>query len=324
MTRRCHPDLLHLVQAAAVDSPGSFSVLGRKVVPGADQLLRALESELYYRLYSVSAEPHAPLTEDPAEMLAFLAALSRANTGAGTWEPGWTIGSAPDGSIITAVRDGVVFRVAREHVRTASGSLAPGERCSVRIPKEMRHIMFRFYLALGDAHPRDGDPAQAALVRLYWHLTPAAAIRYIREATGRLNGAGIPFQTKVVSNPRHYDRRDSGVLYLRRVDFDRAAPALKEIYQTVRDGLLPEVPLFTKRLAPGLGLAEDPGNGMSFGQSRCRKAAQGLLQGYEQGLTDSDQRLAAVAAAFRAEGIDPEYPYLEPGSPDRYAIPELA
>src|SRR5436305_14389954 len=55
---------------------------------------------------------------------------------------------------------------------------------------------------------------------------------------------------------------------------------LVDVYQAVKDNLKPETPLFTKRLAAGLGFAEDPGNGESFGMSRCRIVAEGLWSAY--------------------------------------------
>jgi hypothetical protein len=45
----------------------------------------------------------------------------------------------------------------------------------------------------------------------------------------------------------------------------------------------PGTPVFTKFLAPGLGLAEDPGQGDSFGQHRCRLLADAMILAYEQG-----------------------------------------
>jgi hypothetical protein len=79
------------------------------------------------------------------------------------------------------------------------------------------------------------------------------------------------------------------------------------------------VPLFTRELAPGLGLAEDPSGGLSFGQSRCRLVARGLWNGFTRGRTDREGRLAAVAEAFHEAGVDPAVPYLETGSPELYS-----
>jgi hypothetical protein len=77
--------------------------------------------------------------------------------------------------------------------------------------------------------------------------------------------------------------------------------------------------MFTKPLAPGLGLAEDPGGGLSFGQSRCRVVAEGLYRCQAEGAADLDARLRVVAGVMRERGLDPLRPWLEPGSADDYA-----
>jgi|GEM_PF-6458426 len=79
--------------------------------------------------------------------------------------------------------------------------------------------------------------------------------------TEQLNREGIPFKTKVLSNPHQYLRADAGVLYVDQRDFGRLRPIIKQLYDDLRPGLNAPVPMFTKRLAPGLGLAEIPAEG---------------------------------------------------------------
>jgi hypothetical protein len=139
---------------------------------------------------------------------AFLAALSDANTGEGTWDPGWSTTDGAAGHPIEATNFGVKFWLAAENVRPAR----EGTRtlAYVRIEKELRALPPSFYFALGD---HVGDSA-ARRLRVYWHLKPSAAMEYIREITQALNGEGIPFRTKVISNPAEYFRADAGVLYI--------------------------------------------------------------------------------------------------------------
>ena len=73
-----------------------------------------------------------------------------------------------------------------------------------------------FYCAIGDGDEDDARDAPAPLVRFYWHLTARAAVPYMAAITGRLNQRGIPFRTKVLSDPNGYGRADAGVLYLER------------------------------------------------------------------------------------------------------------
>ena len=69
-------------------------------------------------------------------------------------------------------------------------------------------------------------------------------------------------------------------------------------------------PVFTKTLAPGLGVAEDPGYTESFGQHRCRLLAEGLVRGHEQRIHNLEDRLRVVSDCFRAEGLDLDPPFL--------------
>jgi hypothetical protein len=153
-------------------------------------------------------------------------------------------------------------------------------------------------------------------VRFYWHLTAGAAPRYLAVATSTLNSLGIPFRTKVLSDPGSYVRADAGVLYVERPYYAGVAGAVVAIHRAMETMLRPETPMFTKRLAPGLGLAEDPQNRLSFGQSRCQLVARGLWDAHESGTP----REVAVAAALRARGYDPARPYLERGSADIYGF----
>ncbi|MFL6255343.1 MAG: T3SS effector HopA1 family protein, partial [Pyrinomonadaceae bacterium] len=169
----------------------------------------------------------------------------------------------------------------------------------------------------------DQDEARDAadpLVRFYWNLTAAAAVEYVALVTGRFNHEGVPFRTKVMADPSSYVRADGGVLYLERRHFPAARRLILEIHEAIEGRLRPGVPMFTKRLAAGLGMAEDPGSQMSFGQSRCRIAARSLCLSAARGLSRLEERLDALAAAFRAEGLDPGAPFLERGSVDFYTL----
>ena len=135
--------------------------------------------------------------------------------------------------------------------------------------------------------------------------------------TSRLNSASLPFRAKVVNDPARYTRCDAGVLYVHRHDYDAVAPVVRATYRELADGLRPATPAFAKPLAPGLAVAEDPGDGDSFGMHRARLLAEGIVAAGERG---SDDAVAVVAERFAAAGLDLDKPYVNPGSPDRYAL----
>jgi hypothetical protein len=93
---------------------------------------------------------------------------------------------------------------------------------------------------------------------------------------------------------------------------------LPELHRATRDGLRESTPMLTKRLAPGLAVAEDPGDGRSFGQHRCQLIAEGLVRAFGAPTAPLSARLQAVIDRFADEGLSSTTPWLKPGSPDIY------
>ena len=88
-----------------------------------------------------------------------------------------------------------------------------------------------------------------------------------------------------------------------------------------------EVPLFTKILAPGLGLAEEPNQKFakqeSFGQNRCQIVAKSLLEARQTGNNSPKERMAAIMHNFSLSGVDLQHPYINADSEDIYTSLEL-
>jgi hypothetical protein len=332
-----HDDLMAALDAAEVTSPTGYTFQGEArdlsawspmpdgpapppAVEDEPAWLAALEGELYARFYTRPTAGNGPAPSDFLAQRDHLSALSAANTGRGTWEPGWTIDHLDEDGRVAVAKDGLTFWVEPSGLRGHSAPPRPGDFCRVLVAKELRSLMPGFYVAIGDGDPDDPRAAPEPLVRTYWHLRPAAAAPYIAAVTAALNARGVPFRTKVLNDPGAYLRADAGVLYLGRRDFRRIGDAIAQIHRAIAPGLRPEVPRFTKRLAPGLGLAEDPSNGLSFGQHRCRLVARAAWRSFAGGDAGRDARCETLAAEFRAAGLDPARPYLEPRSSDDYAL----
>jgi hypothetical protein len=321
-----HDDLLAALDAVEVASPNRYVLLGeaRDILDEAakqplshddpDRLAAALAADLYQRLY---IRP-SPLTPPPqADLLSsrdLIAALSRANTGTGTWEPGWILRRIEGDGAVVVARDGVDYWADASYVRPRRGSLREGESCRVRMPKELRELVWGFYMAVGDGadESRDAEVEPQAIDRYYWHLSLSAAVPFLAAATSRLNAARMPFRLKVPNEPRAYRRADAGVLYVRRCDRHRIGAIVADIHSSTAHALGEEVPLFTRRLATGLGFAEDPGGELSFGHHRCRIIARALWRSFLRGDGDREARAKALASAFLEEGLDPARPHLGP------------
>ena len=320
-----HADLQQIVAAVAIESPTRYTLEGaaRDVPPPADDavvadipLVRRLQNEMYSVLYCRWLGGARQSDELADRQLVH--ALSAANGGHGTWEPGWVIAGVEEDGRLPVRKDGLTLWVSPDQLRNRSQSRRVGTPCRVRVGKELRELSQGFYFAIGDGDERDECDADERLVRLYWHLGRAGAVDFIAVLTQTLNPLRIPFRAKVVNFEAGFPRCDAGVLYFDKRYFARLAAVLPSIHARLQPQLREQVPRFTKLLAPGLGLAEDPETDESFGQQRCRIVTEALWRAFTSGA----DRLATVCAAFEDLGLVPSRPYLQPGSPDDYGTLE--
>lgn len=293
---------------------------GRPVSP-QHAMIAVMQAQLYGWAYNRPFEP-AKVQQTPQQFTDMNDELSRANPGRERWDHGWQVFHAEPNGLIQAHKHGRthMFLPGQYMLSGAApggqAAVPPGTVVSVYLAKEMRNFQDGFYIALGEQVQPYYE--QTSLVRLYWNIRPDGAAPIVRELVGRFNRFQVPFRFKCLAYPQLYDRFDAGVLFVGRRRWDITALLVREIYPLLAQYVRPDVPSFTKRLAPGLALAEDPGSGDSFGTSRCRLVAEGVFHAYQQGLQTETARLDAIAAAFTRAGISLEQPWLNPGSVDVY------
>ena len=305
--------------AVTIHPSGSASWHGRRLAraprglpaPAARAfVVAALEQVLYESFYCPGAAvPWIEREQAPRQDVAFVDGLSAANTGRGCWAGGWRI-DGRSGDDLLVSRNRLQLLAAPSQVRVE------GPAVQIRLPKELPFASPGFYVALGDAGSLAGtaDP----LLRFYFHVAPAEAPDLMTALTSSLNATGIPFRLKVVDAPERFGRCDAAVLYVRATDFEGLRPVIGGVAAGIR--LQEPTPAFTKPLCPGIGLAEQPGSGESFGGHRCNLLAEGIIQGHAAGTRHPDERLAVVERHFAANGIRLDAPYLEAESLDRYAL----
>jgi HopA1 effector protein family len=284
-------------------------------------LLFSLQSRLYRDFYCqgfpTSGDEGGFEIQIPRGITPFVAGLSAANVGDGYWQGGWQVRGIENGAVF--VQKNLRLWVRPEDCLVPEGEpIGPGMRLSLRFPKEFFGISPGFYMAAGN-EPLEEDGSQP-LVRFYWNLGVDGAVTFMREATSALNRANLPFRLKVVNDPTGFVRCDAAVVYVQKKEYESAAEVLGMIYREISDSLRQSQPALTKALAPGVGLAEDPGPSESFGMHRCRLVAEGMVRAHEQGKRSVDERLRTVADRFAEEGLDPEKPYLNPSSSDDYVF----
>lgn len=302
-------------------SPLLLERVQRELAPktARSYLVLMLQSEMYRNFYCTGGVMLARATGSvPAiasiERIEFLAALSQANRGHGHWEPGWALRDHYEGGLV-AQRADLRLYLQNGEWRPPT-SMADTQFISIRLPKEMLNISPNFLVVLGDNPPIGGTP----LVRLYWNVTPFAAIEFIRMVTPALNDMGIAFRLKVLSEPQLFDRCDALVLYIQKTDISRARPVLSDAYAHISAELRPRTPIFTKPLAAGVGLAENPENGESFGWHRCGLLAEGIVRAHESAKRQVDDRVQSVIEVFGERGIKISAPFLNSDRADDYEI----
>jgi class II lanthipeptide synthase len=326
---RVTADLRAIVEAVEIQAAGRFSILGETFeVPSGNGGISAMSSPLanalYHRMYCRPERGRSALAGDTRARRVFVEDLSRANCGTGTWEAGWIIEAVEDDGTLAVHKQGedLTLWARPEQFRPMNGHIEIGSVGRLQLGKELREMLLGYYTVLGDTDKSTDEAGPSVdIVRFYWHLTAEIAPLWIHELTRHFNGARVPFHAKVQSDPIAYFRADAGVLYIARRDLADAMALLPVLHRTVSTRLADPTPMFTKRLARGLAVAEDPGDGRSFGQHRCQLVAEGLVRAFENGKTALPELTSAIAARFAEERLVITRPWLNAGSRHRYVWP---
>ena len=332
-------ELSAILQAVRIHSLESFSFAGEAPVhipsyavphglpsvepkPGA-ALIAALTGVLYHRCYSQAFGPQAPVanagqpvTIDPG----FINRLTQANGGRERWDAGWRIyQTLPNAQLL--VQKGEVSRSALpgEYILNPPGQARPGQEILIRVVPEAKDLQPGFYFCFSETLSDQFDDFD--LIRLYFNTPASAAPSMLGALSWALNRFEVPFRLKCLSAPDHYYRTDSMVLYFAKRHFQIVAELLATMPGPVLAQLNGTVPLFSKSLRPGIGLAEDPGTGESFGMHRCRLLAEGLLEAWKRGEHSDPGRLGSVRRQFAIGGISLDAPHLNAGSVDFFDLP---
>ena len=253
---------------------------------------------------------------------AFFVRLHDANSGRGYFDSDWTVIKQADEDTLVVRKGGLRLYVQREkYLIQADRQAQTGDTIAIKMPKN--RMQSGFYMAVADNGFLHASAANI-LVRIYFNLTPDGSVAVMKSLTRMLNEISLPFSFKVLYNPQDYNRFDSGVLYFDRQDYDVVIRVLGDLWSEHQTYFKSEIPLFTKKLATGMGVAEEPdlkfAERESFGMNRCQIIANGLLEAFEQEEKSADRSMAAILSQFAAVGIDLECPHLNSNSQDVYRV----
>ncbi|NEU78039.1 T3SS effector HopA1 family protein [Nostoc sp. UIC 10630] len=243
--------------------------------------------------------------------------LHKSNSGEGYFDPGWSVLRQESDESLAVTKGGLTLHIERDHhLQPAEQSASVGNLVAIRMPRNL--IQNGFYMAVSDA----GSDTHPQTVRVYLNLTHEGAVAVMESLTQQLNQIRIPFTFKVLYNPSDYGRYDSGVLYFEKSNYQAIWQVLKSVYAEKRSHFRTEIPLFTKLLAPGIALAEEPDCKFaaveSFGMNRCQIVANGLLEARQKGDESPHKRMESIYQHFSLLKIDWQHSYLNANSEDIY------
>ena len=147
-------------------------------------LVASLREELYSSFYSTGGPVPArwgrtqPVAADPW----LTTALSDANAGSGSWEPGWIVDHYDGNEAIVATQR-LRVRVSAADCRADDGGpIRPGVAVTVQLPKELPALSPGFFMVIGTA--KFDVAASQGTLRAYWHING-------------FGGAGVGARTKL-------------------------------------------------------------------------------------------------------------------------------
>lgn len=287
-----------------------------------------LQSFLYDVYYNGSMR--STLTPEPKTQnntllgidLEFYDRLHQSNHGQGYFDSGWLVVQEESNGTLAVTKKELTLHIERAYHLINPQSAVVGDLVAIRMPKNL--MQNGFYVAVGNAGTDERNQPQAnrVTVRIYFHLSAEGAVAVMDSLTQHLNDLNIPFSFKVLYSPDDYQRYDSGVLYFERGYYPTVRQVLQTVYVENQIYFKDQIPLFTKPLAPGLALAEEPKYKFtkqeSFGMNRCQMIANGLLQSWYKGEFSLEHRLASILQQFPSLGIKLECPFLNADSEDVY------
>lgn len=254
--------------------------------------------------------------------IAFYDRLHECNRGTGYFDPGWFVVRQASDRTLAVTKGGLTLHInPQKHLQLAENA-AIGDLVAIRMPRNL--VQNGFYVAVSNAGLRrnSNSDRELEIVRIYFNFNPEGAVAVMDSLTQQLNNISIPFHFKTLYNPGDYQRYDSGVLYFEKSHYEAIGQVLESVYAQTKAHFNTDVPLFTKFLAPGVGLAEEPDHKFadqeSFGMNRCQIVANGLLEAWHS-LDDSPEaRMTSILQQFSLLGVELLRPYLNANSLDIY------
>jgi hypothetical protein len=284
--------------------------------PIVTQIQNTLYHYSYCRRFRKDA-PEAPATTSVAADPQFIARLSQTNQSSSRWDAGWRVRRVESNGQIWAEKGGVVSALLPGEYMNFEGPGMPlrsGGSVTIFAARESTNVQPGLYFAFGETVM---GTDRLDMVRFYWNIDSEGIAPLLQDLSRNLNRFQIPFQFKCSIYQQGYDRRDAAVLYVQKKYYAIARELVNKLKRDCESHLRDDVPFFTLPVGKGVALAEDPGNGESFGMNRCRHVAEALWTAHTGGVT-TEKRIHEIRLHFQKNGLDLDRPYLSAGSAEQY------
>lgn len=269
--------------------------------------LPSLSAALYTRWYA-GWWPPSPAPHSHTDIPAVPAQLRSAHAGTERFDSGWVARAVSRGGGVLASRGA-------EQLHLESGDYVNRTRMAAPVRSgDLLDIVTRRDTPLPldgwwQAWAATGPAPTLPMLRIYWNSGLDAAASLVRAITTVLEARGFSYTMKCPSQPELFGRRDSIVLYLSPAVWTHVKAELRDAHSRVAPLLRPSTPPFTLWLGRGVALAQDPGNGYSFGETMAWAVADGVLSAHAAGLHNEDEWLSRMAERLIANGVSPLHPY---------------
>lgn len=258
----------------------------------------------------------------------FYQRLHNNNHGKGYFDPGWLVLSEESHESLVVTKNSLTVYIKRDrHLQLVEQSARVGDFVKILLPSNQ--IESAYYIAIGNTGSlyNHNSDKKTKLVSVYFNFSSEGAVAVMDSLTKQLNAIAFSFTFKVLYNPADYHCYDSGILSFEPRDYQAIRPIIQSVYLEHQSHFQPKVPLFTKVLAPGLALTEEPDQKFfeqdNFGRNRCQIVTKGLLAAYQQGDESPQRRITEIMKQFSLRGIELQHPYLNPKSEDIYTTLDL-
>lgn len=319
-------ELLSIINAVKITSSNSFSFAGKNFsyVPGSlyyvNSLIDLLKQILYTQCYCQKfGTKYVEIEQSGISDKSFLTALVSANTSVSNWDSNWVIEQKlANGRFVAKKNSHYKILNHSEFKLVNIQKVIPkeGDVISIDCKRDSSVYQSAFYYAFGNEV--ECDQNLVTLVRVYFNIESHNAPQLLKLISSELNKYFIPFTFKCLNQSTYYSRIDSAVLYIQKPYYNITKHVLTNAFEEQSFNFNDATSLFTKKIMKGVSVAEEPGDGESFGTSRCGMLANSLINSKNKGIESPEEILDDAEFFFQNCGINIYNAYLNKGSTDTY------